>query len=100
MPMNKGRIETFSDSVFAVAMTLLVFNIKLPALPASASDAELWAAFLPIVPSIILYVMTFAVLSVAWINHHFLFHAFAHSIDRWLNLLNLSYLMFIVLVPF
>jgi uncharacterized membrane protein len=45
-------------------------------------------------------VLTFAVLSVLWINHHFLFESYAKSIDRRLNLLNLGYLMFVVFVPF
>src|SRR5579864_1027466 len=98
--MNKSRVEAFSDGVFAVVITLLVFDIKLPALPPQISDAQLWGELGVLWPLIVVYFMTFAVLSVIWINHHFLFHSFAKSVDRWLNLLNLAYLMFVAFVPF
>ena len=98
--MNKGRLEAFSDGVFSIVMTLLVFNIKVPALTKPFSDADLWLALGGVWPAIVIFVLTFAVLSVFWINHHFLFESYAKSIDRRLNLLNLAYLMFIVFVPF
>lgn len=98
--MDKGRLEAFSDNVFSIVMTLLVFNITVPLLPAPFSDAALWNALGLTVPHIILFVVSFAVLSVLWTNHHFLFHMFAKSVDRKLNLLNLGYLMFVAFVPF
>ncbi len=98
--MNKGRLEAFSDGVFSIVMTLLIFDVKVPQLVAPFTDHDLWAALSGVWPSITIFVLTFAVLSVFWINHHFLFEMFAKSIDRRLNLLNLLYLMFVVLVPF
>ncbi len=98
--MNKGRLEAFSDGVFAIVMTLLIFNIKVPALAKPFTDQDLWTALGGVWPEIVIFVLTFAVLSVFWINHHFLFESFAKSIDRRLNLLNLAYLMFVVFVPF
>jgi uncharacterized membrane protein len=97
--MNKSRIEAFSDSVFAVAMTLLVFDIKVPVL-SGATDAQVAQIFAQIWPLILLYMTSFLVLSVLWTNHHFIFHAFAKEVDRQLNLMNMIYLMFVVLVPF
>jgi uncharacterized membrane protein len=69
-------------------------------LTAPVTDAALWEAIGRILPHIIVFFVTFAVLSVLWINHHFLFHSFAKSVDRRLNLLNLSYLSFVAFVPF
>lgn len=98
--MNKGRLEAFSDGIFSIVMTLLIFNIKVPALAKPFTDADLWAALGGVWPAIVIFILTFAVLSVFWINHHFLFESYAKSIDRRLNLLNLAYLMFVVFVPF
>ncbi len=98
--MNKGRLEAFSDGVFAIVMTLLVFNIKVPELVEPFTNGDLWRALADVWPAITIFVLTFAVLGVSWLNHHFLFESFAKDIDRRLNLLNLLYLMFIVFVPF
>lgn len=98
--MSKSRLESFSDCVFSIVMTLLIFNVHVPVVPASVTDQALWQALALIWPFILIYVLTFAVLSVFWINHHFLFETLAKSIDRQINLLNLLYLMFVVFVPF
>lgn len=98
--MNKARLEAFSDGVFSIVMTLLIFNIKVPELQKPFTDAALWSALSDVWPLILIYILTFMVLSAFWINHHFLFESFAKSIDRRLNLLNLLYLLFVVFVPF
>lgn len=98
--MNKGRIEAFSDGIFAVAMTLLVLDIKIPIIAGGVGDAQVAQIFAQIWPDVLLYMASFFVLSVLWTNHHFIFHAFAKEVNRQLNLLNMIYLMFVVLVPF
>jgi uncharacterized membrane protein len=98
--MNKGRLEAFSDGVFSIVMTLLIFDIKVPDLPKPVSDVTLWHAVGALFPLIAVYFLSFAVLATLWINHHFLFHTFAKSVDRRLNLLNMLYLMFVAFVPF
>ena len=98
--MDKSRLEAFSDGVFSIVMTLLVLDIKLPVLVEPVTDAELWRGVQYTLPHVYIFMATFAVLSVAWTNHHFLFHGFAKVVDRWLNLINLLYLMVIVFVPF
>ena len=98
--MNKSRLEAFSDGVFSIVMTLLVIDIKVPEVAGDVSSTALMAALAKLAPHMWLFVATFAVLAVAWINHHFLFHVFAKTVDRWLNLLNLLYLMIVVFVPF
>jgi uncharacterized membrane protein len=98
--MDKTRLEAFSDGVFAIVLTLLIFNIQVPILTPPLTNEVVWKGFLSIYPHLIIFFITFAVISVFWINHHFLFHGFVKSIDRWLNLMNLWYLMFIVFIPF
>lgn len=99
MPMNKGRIEAFSDGVFAVAMTLLVLDIKIPVID-FASDGQVAQIVGQLAPLILLYMASFFVLAYIWVSHHFIFHAFAKEVNRQLNMLNMLYLMFVVLVPF
>jgi uncharacterized membrane protein len=98
--MNKARAESFSDGVFAIVMTLLVFDIKLPAIAGHVSNAQLWSVLVGLSPLIVSYMLSFLVLAVFWINHHFLFHSFMKELDRRLNLLNMIYLLFLVFVPF
>src|SRR5579872_4721147 len=98
--MDKGRLEAFSDNVFSIAMTLLVFDITVPVITGTVSNTELWRVIGSLVPLGILFVVSFTVMAVLWVNHHFLFQTFAKAVDRRLNLLNLAYLMFVVFVPF
>ncbi len=98
--MDKSRIEAFSDGVFAIVITLLIFNIKVPTLVQPVSDTALWYELGLLTPTFVIYMVTFAVISVLWINHHFIFHSYAKVVDRQLNLLNLLYLMFVAFLPF
>ena len=98
--MNKSRVEAFSDGVFAIVMTLLVFDIKLPAFTGPITNAEVWSLLASLSPLVVSYFLSFLVLAVFWINHNFLFHSFMKELDRKLNLLNLLYLMFLVFIPF
>ena len=97
--MNKSRVETISDGVFAIVMTLLVFDIKVPSADI-ISSADLWGALATLWPLFLSYAFSFLVLSVFWINHHFLFHSFTRAVNRQLNLLNMVYLLFLAFVPF
>ena len=98
--MNKARLEALSDGVFSIVMTLLIFDIKVPILPEPVTNGALWQELAILSPHILVYAGTFIVLSVMWINHHFLFQSFAKKVDRYLNLTNLLYLMFVAFVPF
>jgi uncharacterized membrane protein len=92
---EKGRVEAFSDGVFAIAITLLVLEIHVPDIPDGQS---LWTALGHGWPSYFAYVVGFLVIGVMWLNHHTTFGYLAR-VDRALLLLNLLLLMVIVLVP-
>ena len=98
--MSKARLEALSDGVFAIVMTLLIFDIKVPKIDAVVTNDALIQQLVILWPHILVYAGTFFVLSVMWVNHHFLFQMFAKEVDRRLNLLNLLYLMFVAFFPF
>ncbi|MGO9006067.1 MAG: TMEM175 family protein [Beijerinckiaceae bacterium] len=93
------RIVAFSDAVIAIAITLLVLDIRLPAMPEQADSAALVAALIAIAPKIAAYVLSFLVIGQFWYVHHQRFHSIRRY-DRRLIWLNLLFLMVIGFVPF
>lgn len=99
--MSKNRLEALSDAVFAIVMTLLTIEIKVPTFENhNPSNLDLWHKLGDISPLFFAYFLSFAVLSMFWLSHHFLFHAHAKSVDRVLILLNIAYLCFLAIIPF
>ena len=92
--MNEsGRVEAFSDGVFAVAITLLVLGIKLP------SGPHVWHQIIALDgPSYAAYALTFLVIGIMWANHHQVF-GFVVLVDRALLFFNLLLLMVVVALP-
>ena len=66
-----GRLEAFSDGVFAVAITLLVLNLHIPS--ASLADSDLGGQIFAQWPTFAAFVTSFATIGIMWINHHRLF---------------------------
>ena len=97
-----GRMEAFSDGVFAVAITLLVLNIKIPGVDVPASqlpnDTQLWSKLLNEWPMLAAYITSFATIGVMWINHHRLYMHIKRT-NTMLMLLNLLLLLIIVFIP-
>jgi uncharacterized membrane protein len=97
-----GRVEAFSDGVFAVAITLLVLNIKIPGLGLSPSnlpnDPQLWSLLIKEWPMFAAYATSFATIGVMWLNHHRLYSHIKRT-DTGLLLLNLLLLVVIVFIP-
>jgi TMEM175 potassium channel family protein len=97
-----GRLEAFSDGVFAVAITLLVLNIKIPGVDVPANelpnDTKLWSMLLREWPMLAAYITSFATIGVMWINHHRLYKHIKRT-DTGLMLLNLLLLLVIVFIP-
>lgn len=91
-----SRIVAFSDGVFAIAITLLVLNLAIPAnLPADDVGRALWDQHL----DIFIYALSFAVLGRFWLGHHRFFGDVVGFDGRMIGL-NLFYLAWIVLIPF
>ena len=91
--MDTRRAEAFSDGVFAVAITVLVFNL-LEINPEPLHYYELTAAW----PSYFAYVVSFLTIGIMWMNHHTIFSHIAR-VDRAVLVLNLFLLLGIVAIP-
>ncbi len=97
-----GRLEAFSDGVFAVAITLLALNIKIPGIDLPPGqvlkDADVWQAVRGQWPMLAAYVTSFATIGIMWLNHHRLFIHIKRT-NTLLMLLNLLLLLVIVFIP-
>ena len=97
-PSGLERIVFFSDAVIAIAITLLVLDIKLPE-AAGGSGLDLVRPLLNLWPKFLGYFVSFWVIALYWVAHH---RCFRHicSYDRRLIYLNFLFLMFIAFMPF
>ena len=94
-----ARLEAFTDGVFAVAITLLVLDIKIPAAEALPEGMSLWSALGHRWPNFLAYVVTFAILGIMWSNHHDICH-YIGRVDRAFLMLNLALLLLVCVQPF
>ncbi len=98
--IGKGRFEAFSDGVFAIAATLLILEIRLPAAVSSASTSlEQVRALLEIWPQYLVYAASFATIGIMWLNHHALIDN-ARKITHGTVIANLLLLGFVSFLPF
>ena len=94
------RFEGFSDAVFAIALTLLIVEIKVPGSPEGSHGyseltramAEQWREFLALV-------LCYVVIGAYWLQHHYSGRIYVRS-DHWFGALNLLFLLAIVVVPY
>ncbi len=94
--LTPKRIEALHDGVFAIVMTLLVLELKIP----EADDsAHLSAELLKLLPVVIAYVVTFANLGIYWIGQQIQFHFIERS-DRAFSWIHILFLLLISLLPF
>lgn len=93
------RLVFFSDAVMAIAITLLVIDLRLPALPPITTDAELRAALGDLAPRLFSFFLSFAVIGLWWLNHHRFFGSVAR-LDSGLLVLDLAFLGTIAFLPF
>lgn len=78
--LTTNRIEAFSDGVFAIAITLLIIEIKVPHLRHSADGAiGLGTALLDLWSHYFAYVLSFLMIGIYWVNHHYLFRLFKRT---------------------
>jgi uncharacterized membrane protein len=96
--MRLGRIEAFSDGIFAVAATLLVLDLKV-SLPEHVSVSDLGRALLDQFPKFLSWLISFVIVCKFWLNHHHILGLARHATYGmvWLNCI---FLMFQSLVPF
>jgi uncharacterized membrane protein len=93
--MRKNRLEGFSDGVFAIVITLLVLDLRLPPVDYNALPQSLIA----MLPSIAAYALSFLLVGMYWIFHHYAF-TLLEGVDGVLLWLNIIFLLFISFMPF
>jgi uncharacterized membrane protein len=92
-PLPKGRMEAFSDGVFAIAVTLLVLELEVP------DGADLWQELAREWPAFLAYLVSFAFIGGQWVAHSTLTR-FVRAVDGQLMRLNLVLLLFVSFLPF
>jgi TMEM175 potassium channel family protein len=97
--LEKNRLEALADGIFAVSLTLLVLDIKLPDNASATTHDELVRNLVGLERHLVIYVISFVVIGIFWINHHIQFH-FVRRTDRGLIWINLLYLLLVSFVPF
>ena len=96
--MNKARVESFSDGVFAFAITLLVLGVQVPNIK-SGSDSELRTALIHSVSQLLPYITSFATIGIIWLNHHSMFHS-VQRVEHATLTLNLLLLLVVAFIPY
>ncbi len=92
---DTGRLETFADGVIAIAITLLILEIKVPDVPANSTLAR---ELLNLWPSYAGYAVSFLTIGVIWVNHHHMFKLIARANHAFL-MMNVVFLMAIAFLP-
>lgn len=90
--MSKARMETFSDGVIAILITIMVLELKVP-------HGDTWAALKPLVPVFLSYVLSYVYLGIYWTNHHHMLHL-VERCDGRILWANLHLLFWLSLFPF
>lgn len=90
--MGKGRLEAFSDGVFAIIITIMVLEMKVP-------HGDSLASLQPLIPIFISYVLSFVNIGIYWNNHHHMLHA-VHQINGKVLWVNVHLLFWLSLFPF
>src|SRR5689334_16469364 len=67
---STSRLEAFCDGVFAIAITLLIIDIRIPSSEKIDSNADFLRALKHIAPSIFAFVLSFMIILITWVNHH------------------------------
>ena len=99
MLLSKGRMEALTDGIFAIAMTLLVLELKVPDLPKSIGAHELLAKIGEEMPAIFSFITSFLYCGLLWVMHHMAMHFIRH-LQIGLVWLNLLFLMSVSTMPF
>ncbi len=90
--MDKGRVESFSDGVLAIIITIMVLQFQVP------QSVEL-SALLPLIPKFLSYILSFIIVGIYWTNHHHLWKA-VEEVNGSILWSNLHLLFWLSLIPF
>ncbi|OGI71580.1 hypothetical protein A3B84_02095 [Candidatus Nomurabacteria bacterium RIFCSPHIGHO2_02_FULL_35_13] len=98
--MKQARLDQLADGIFAIVMTILVFEIRIPEHVGTVSDQTLFQSLLNLFPVFLSYLLSFSLLFTYWRSHHFIESILAKNIDTRFSNLNAVFFFFVALVPF
>jgi uncharacterized membrane protein len=90
--MNKSRLEAFSDGVFAIIITIMILELKIP-------EGTAWEQVRPVIPKFLCYILSFIFIAIYWGNHHHLMHT-VRKINASIIWANMHLLFWLSLIPF
>ena len=96
---SKTRVEAFSDGVFAIIITLLVLEIKVPHVEHHDSVPDLLHSLLGLTPKLVSWIISFLIVCVIWVNHHRVLESIK-AVDNPLLWLNANLLLWCSFIPF
>lgn len=98
-PTNTIRFESFSDGVFAIAVTLLALELRVPYLQTIGGRYSLHP-LISLIPDLLTFVLSFVAIAIFWVNHHQLTQNITTISRRRILWLNILLLLFVTLIPF
>jgi uncharacterized membrane protein len=93
------RLAALSDGIFAVAMTLLVLDLRVPAMETVHSEHDLWRGLMALSPRFVMYIMSFLTLGIFWVGQQTQLNHLARS-DRSLSWIHILFLFAVSITPF
>lgn len=93
------RLAALSDGIFAVAMTLLVLDLRAPAVESIHNDHDLWRALVTLSPRLLMYAMSFMTLGIFWVGQQTQLNHLVRS-DRSLSWIHIAFLFLVSITPF
>jgi uncharacterized membrane protein len=98
--MKQSRLDQLSDGIFAIVMTILVFELRTPIFTGIISERTLVNSLMEMTPLFLSYLLSFSLLFTYWRSHHLIASVLAKNIDTKFSNLNGIFLFFVALVPF
>lgn len=98
--MKQQRLDGLADGIFAIVMTFLAFEIKVPNMPEFVNEATLFLALKGLIPIFLSFIMSFALLFTYWRAHHYITSVYAKTLTVYLACYNALFFLLIILVPF
>jgi len=98
--MKQARLDQLADSIFAIVMTILVFEIRIPDFIGIVDEKTLLNSIIDLSPVFLSYLLSFSLLFTYWRSHHFIESILAKNIDTKFSNLNAIFFFFVGLIPF
>ncbi len=99
MQASTKRVETFSDGVIAIVITIMILELKIPDFNTTKDENSIYYHLIKVLPHFAAYIFSFTMVGILWIQHHHLYHLLERTNNFFLGQ-NLFFLFWISLIPF